>query len=135
MSNSWVLRWGLLRPAFSSMISRRESFFPQALTKTFSYSPAGNNHSKELHTLRVTATPGYSATTRWGYRTTGSDAPKLLQQMGVEITVEYSRKLNPNLAQNRYDDAMNLKRRSRFDFVYGAAFFIKIFKSIIPKEK
>jgi hypothetical protein len=37
---------------------------------TLSYSPAGNNHSKELHTLRVTATPGYSATTRWGYRTT-----------------------------------------------------------------
>ena len=44
---------------------------------TLNYSPAGNNHSKELHTLRVTATLGYSATTRWGYRTTGSDAPSL----------------------------------------------------------
>jgi len=44
---------------------------------TLNSSPAGNNHSNELHTLRVTATPGYSATTRWGYRTTGSDAPSL----------------------------------------------------------
>ena len=28
----------------------------------------------------------------------------LLQQIGAEITAEYSRRLNPNLAQNRYDD-------------------------------
>jgi hypothetical protein len=28
----------------------------------------------------------------------------LLQQMGAEITAEYSQRLNPNLAQNRYDD-------------------------------
>jgi hypothetical protein len=29
---------------------------------------------------------------------------KLLQQMGAEITAEYSHRLNPSLAQNRYDD-------------------------------
>jgi hypothetical protein len=29
---------------------------------------------------------------------------KSLQQMGAEITAEYSRRLNPALAQNRYDD-------------------------------
>ncbi len=29
---------------------------------------------------------------------------ELLQQMGAEITAEYSQRLNPDLAQNRYDD-------------------------------
>jgi hypothetical protein len=33
-----------------------------------------------------------------------AEVNKLLQQMGAEITGEYSRKLSPNLAQNRYDD-------------------------------
>ncbi len=33
-----------------------------------------------------------------------AEVNKLLQQMGAEITAEYSRRLNPNLAQNRYDD-------------------------------
>jgi VWFA-related protein len=42
---------------------------------TLAYSPAVSNHSQEFHTLRVTATPGYSATTRLGYRTTASDSP------------------------------------------------------------
>ena len=32
VSNSWVLQWGLLRPALSSIISRRDGFFPQAFT-------------------------------------------------------------------------------------------------------
>jgi len=35
---------------------------------------------------------------------------KLLQQMGAEITAEYSRKLNPDLAQNRYDDITDHSR-------------------------
>jgi len=34
---------------------------------TLAYSPAGSNQSQEFHTLRVTATPGSSATTRSGY--------------------------------------------------------------------
>ena len=42
---------------------------------TLAYAPTGNNHSQKFHTLRVTATPGYRATTRSGYYTTGSDAP------------------------------------------------------------
>jgi hypothetical protein len=33
-----------------------------------------------------------------------AEVNKLLQQMGAEITAEYSQRLNPNLAQNRYDD-------------------------------
>jgi hypothetical protein len=39
---------------------------------TLTYSPAGNDHSEEFHRLRVTAAPGYRATTRLGYRTTGA---------------------------------------------------------------
>jgi len=35
---------------------------------------------------------------------------KLLQQMGAEITAEYSKKLNPDLAQNRYDDITDHSR-------------------------
>jgi hypothetical protein len=35
---------------------------------------------------------------------------KLLQQMGAEITSEYSKKLNPDLAQNRYDDITDHSR-------------------------
>jgi hypothetical protein len=35
---------------------------------------------------------------------------KSLQQMGAEITVEYSKKLNPDLAQNRYDDITDHSR-------------------------
>lgn len=41
---------------------------------TLAYAPAGNNASQKFHALRVTATPGYSATTRSGYYTPGSDA-------------------------------------------------------------
>ncbi len=33
-----------------------------------------------------------------------AEVNNLLQQMGAEITAEYSQRLNPNLAQNRYDD-------------------------------
>jgi hypothetical protein len=33
-----------------------------------------------------------------------AEANKLLQQMGAEITAEYSQRLNPSLTQNRYDD-------------------------------
>jgi hypothetical protein len=33
-----------------------------------------------------------------------AEVNKLLQQMGAEIAAEYSKKLNPDLAQNRYDD-------------------------------
>jgi hypothetical protein len=39
-----------------------------------------------------------------------TEVNKLLQQMGAEITAEYSRKLNPDLAQNRYDDATDHSR-------------------------
>jgi Ca-activated chloride channel family protein len=42
---------------------------------TLAYAPTGANHSQKFHTLRVTAGPGYRATTRSGYDTTGSDAP------------------------------------------------------------
>jgi hypothetical protein len=35
---------------------------------------------------------------------------KLLQQMCAEITSEYSEKLNPDLAQNRYDDITDHSR-------------------------
>jgi VWFA-related protein len=40
---------------------------------TLAYAPTGNNHSQQFHTLRVTASPGYRATTRSGYYTAGSD--------------------------------------------------------------
>ena len=39
---------------------------------TLAYVPTGNNHSQKFHTLRVTASPGYRATTRSGYYTTSS---------------------------------------------------------------
>jgi len=42
---------------------------------TLAYSPAGNNHFQKFHTLRVTTTAGYGATTRLGYSTTSSDTP------------------------------------------------------------
>ena len=42
---------------------------------TLAYSPGGNDHSQEFHTLRVTATPGTSATTRLGYRSAGAQTP------------------------------------------------------------
>lgn len=42
---------------------------------TLAYSPVGNKHSQDFHAVRVIATPGSSATTRSGYRTTASDAP------------------------------------------------------------
>jgi len=35
---------------------------------------------------------------------------KLLQQIGAEITAEYSKKLNPDVAQNRYDDITDHSR-------------------------
>jgi len=35
---------------------------------------------------------------------------KSLQQMGADITAEYSKKLNPDLAQNRYDDITDHSR-------------------------
>ena len=50
------------------------------------------------------------AATYLGRKVTASGADlnaevyKSLQQMGAEITAEYSRRLNPALAQNRYDD-------------------------------
>src|SRR5215469_16590944 len=40
---------------------------------TLAYSPTGIDHSPQFHTLKVTASPGYRATTRSGYYTTGSD--------------------------------------------------------------
>jgi hypothetical protein len=43
---------------------------------TLVYAPIGNNPSSKFHTLRVTASPGYNATTRSGYYTTSSDTPK-----------------------------------------------------------
>ena len=39
---------------------------------TLAYAPAGNNHAQKFHTIRVTANPGYRATTRSGYYTTVS---------------------------------------------------------------
>ncbi|HEX8837544.1 MAG TPA: VWA domain-containing protein [Candidatus Acidoferrum sp.] len=42
---------------------------------TLAYAPSGNNRSKNFHSLRVTAGPGYKATTRSGYYTTSSDGP------------------------------------------------------------
>jgi VWFA-related protein len=42
---------------------------------TLAYAPTGSNDSPKFHTLRVTAIPGYPATTRSGYYTKGSDAP------------------------------------------------------------
>jgi hypothetical protein len=39
---------------------------------TLAYAPTGNNHSPKFHMLRVTAIPGYRATTRSGYYTKGS---------------------------------------------------------------
>jgi hypothetical protein len=42
---------------------------------TLVYAPAGNNPSSKFHTLRVSASPGYNATTRSGYYTTSSDTP------------------------------------------------------------
>jgi VWFA-related protein len=42
---------------------------------TLVYALAGNNPSSKFHTLRVSASPGYDATTRSGYYTTSSDTP------------------------------------------------------------
>jgi hypothetical protein len=42
---------------------------------TLVYAPTGNNPSSTFHTLRVSASSGYNATTRAGYYTTSSDAP------------------------------------------------------------
>ena len=42
---------------------------------TLVYAPIGNNPSSKFHSLRVTAGPSYSATTRSGYYTTNSDTP------------------------------------------------------------
>ena len=42
---------------------------------TLVYAPTGNNPSSKFHTLRVSASPGYNATTRSGYYTTSSDTP------------------------------------------------------------
>ncbi len=39
-----------------------------------------------------------------------AEVNKLLQQMGAEIAAEYSKKLNPDLAQNRYDDITDHSR-------------------------
>jgi hypothetical protein len=39
-----------------------------------------------------------------------AEANKLLRQMGAEITAEYNRRLNPGLAQNRYDDVTDHSR-------------------------
>ncbi len=42
---------------------------------TLVYAPTGNDPSSKFHSLRVTAGPSYSATTRSGYYTTNSDTP------------------------------------------------------------
>jgi len=42
---------------------------------TLAYAPSGNNPSLKFHTLRVTASPSYNATTRSGYYTTSSGTP------------------------------------------------------------
>jgi hypothetical protein len=42
---------------------------------TLAYAPTGNKQTPRFHTLRVTATPDYRATTRSGYYATSSDAP------------------------------------------------------------
>jgi VWFA-related protein len=42
---------------------------------TLAYAPSGNNRSKNFHSLRVTAGPGYEAATRSGYYTTTSGGP------------------------------------------------------------
>ncbi len=39
-----------------------------------------------------------------------AEVNKLLQQMGAEITAEYNQRLNPSLAQNRYDDITDHSR-------------------------
>ena len=39
-----------------------------------------------------------------------AEVNKLLQQMGAETAAEYSKKLNPDLAQNRYDDITDHSR-------------------------
>ena len=43
---------------------------------TLAYAPSGNNKSSAFHTLGVTASPGYTATTRSGYYTTIPDTAK-----------------------------------------------------------
>jgi Ca-activated chloride channel homolog len=43
---------------------------------TLAYAPAGNNNPSQFHALRVSASPGYSATTRSGYYTADADTPK-----------------------------------------------------------
>ena len=42
---------------------------------TLVYAPTGNNAASKFHSLRVSAGPSYSATTRAGYSTTNSDPP------------------------------------------------------------
>jgi hypothetical protein len=42
---------------------------------TLVYAPTGNNPSSKFHTLRVTASPSYNATTRSGYYTTDTPNP------------------------------------------------------------
>src|SRR5215469_18512444 len=42
---------------------------------TLAYAPGGNNRSRNFHSLRVTAGPGYKAATRSGYYTTTSGGP------------------------------------------------------------
>src|SRR5262245_7600763 len=51
-SNSCVLRWGLLRPALSSMISRRESFFAHSLINFLSFALFKAGCSLVTHSLR-----------------------------------------------------------------------------------
>jgi hypothetical protein len=42
---------------------------------TLVYAPTGNNPFSKFHSLKVTAGPTYSATTRSGYYTANSDTP------------------------------------------------------------
>ena len=39
-----------------------------------------------------------------------AEVNKLLQQMGANITVEFNKRLNPDLAQNHYDDITDHSR-------------------------
>jgi hypothetical protein len=55
-----------------------------------------------------------------------AEVNNLLQQMGAEITAEYSQRLNPDLAQNRYDDITDHSRNE----VSAPAAVAEVFKDL-----
>jgi len=55
-----------------------------------------------------------------------AEVNKLLQQMGAKITAEYSHRLNPDLAQNRYDDVTDHSRNN----VSAAEAVAQVFKDV-----